>query len=180
MRFQDYVTQRILQPLGMKASVWGPGEVPAGRLALGYWRDGENLRPEGNPSDGAFMAGGGLYTSLRDYARYVAFNLAAYPPRDDVETGPLRRASLREMHEGQRWMRPEDRYAPIVRDGRLSVASYGFGWWNHTTCDDEGIVQHGGSEPGYTPPRARRRHGFHRSFARRMVGGTRRESLRPT
>jgi D-alanyl-D-alanine-carboxypeptidase/D-alanyl-D-alanine-endopeptidase len=149
MRFQDYATQRILHPLGMTASGWGPGEVPAGRLALGYWRDGDHLRPEGNASDGAFMAAGGLYTSVRDYARYVAFNLAAYPPRDDVETGPLRRASLREMHEGQRWMRSEDRYAPIVRDGSLSVASYGFGWWNHTTCEDEGIVQHGGSEPGY-------------------------------
>ena len=39
-----------------------------------------------------------------DYARYAAYQLSAYPPRDDPETGPVRRSTLREMHEGQRWV----------------------------------------------------------------------------
>jgi CubicO group peptidase (beta-lactamase class C family) len=153
MSFRNYVTAHLLRPLGMPSTVWEAGDVPAARLATGYARDGDRWLPEPRPADGAFDAAGGLYTSLHDLARYVAFNLAAYPPRDDVETGPVRRSTLREMHEGQRWMRRGDRDKPVAwqRDGELglSAGSYGFGWHNLTTCSEEGRVQHGGYEPGY-------------------------------
>ena len=87
--------------------------VPPKRLATGYWKAGATTVPEPRPPDGVFDAAGGLYTSLHDYARYVAFNLAAYPARDEQpETGPLRRSTLREMHEGQRAMRMDDYDAP--------------------------------------------------------------------
>jgi CubicO group peptidase (beta-lactamase class C family) len=154
VRFRDYVTTMILRPLGMPSTVWESAEVPAGRLAIGYRRATNVLAPEPRPSDGVFDAAGGLYTSLRDYARYVAFQLAAYPPRDDPEAGPLRRSTLREMHEGQRWSRWRGDDVPVARRTPdngiwLSAANYGFGWLNDTTCVDEGIVQHGGFEPGY-------------------------------
>jgi CubicO group peptidase (beta-lactamase class C family) len=152
MRYRDYVTERILRPLGMSSTVWEASDVPPDRLATGYYRVGDDLVPEPRPSDGAFAPAGGLYTSLRDYARYVAFQLAAYPPRDDPESGPVRRSTLREMHEGQRWARG-DKDSPIVRnadDGvTLAASSYGFGWLNVTSCTEEGRVQHGGFEPGY-------------------------------
>jgi CubicO group peptidase (beta-lactamase class C family) len=151
-RYRDYVTANILLPLGMSSTVWEASDVPPGRLATGYYRVGADLVPEPRPSDGAFAPAGGLYTSLRDYARYVAFQLAAYPPRDDRESGPVRRSTLREMHEGQRWARG-DKDSPIVRnteDGvTLAVPSYGFGWLNVTSCTEEGRIQHGGFEPGY-------------------------------
>jgi CubicO group peptidase (beta-lactamase class C family) len=150
--YHDYVTANILQPLGMKSSVWAAKDVPASRLAIGYRHEGTRLVAEPHPQDGVFAAAGGLYTSLHDYARYLAFQLAAYPPRDDAETGPVRRSTLREMHEGQRWMRA-DKDAPIVRttdEGvTLGAASYGYGWANVTSCTDDGRVQHGGYEPGY-------------------------------
>jgi CubicO group peptidase (beta-lactamase class C family) len=153
MRFRDYVTSRILRPLGMPSTVWEVDDVPPARLATGYAHDGDRMLPEPRPADRAFDAAGGLYTSLRDFARYVAFNLAAYPPRDDAESGPVRRSTLREMHAGQRWTRWGDRDTPVAweKDGklRLSAGSYGFGWISLTTCSEEGRVQHGGYEPGY-------------------------------
>jgi CubicO group peptidase (beta-lactamase class C family) len=155
MRFRDYVSANILGPLGMTSTVWDSGEVSPSRLAIGYRRDDDQLVPEARPSGGAFDAAGGLYTSLRDYARYVALQLAAYPPRDDPEAGPLRRSTLREMHTGHRWMRwGELEDAPVAGravDGTfmLSSAAYGYGWVNNTTCAYEGMLQHGGYEPGY-------------------------------
>jgi CubicO group peptidase (beta-lactamase class C family) len=151
--YREYVTTEILRPLGMNASVWEASDVPAARLAIGYERQGEALVAAQRPSDGVFAAAGGLYTSLRDYARYVALQLAAYPARDAPERGPVRRSTLREMHAGQRWSRFGDD-VPIARRGAggklaLAAASYGFGWVNQTSCDYEGIVQHGGFEPGY-------------------------------
>ena len=40
---------------------------------------------------------GGLATTASEYARYVSFLLAAWPARDDPETGPIRRSSVREL-----------------------------------------------------------------------------------
>jgi hypothetical protein len=136
----------------MNATVWEASDVPARHLAQGYRREQERLVPEPRPSDGAFDAAGGLYSSLQDYSRYLAFHLAAYPPRDGPEMGPLRRSTLREMHAGQRWSRSGE--APVARRTptgavTLSAASYGYGWLNVTTCAYQGIVQHGGYEPGY-------------------------------
>ncbi|MET0596136.1 MAG: serine hydrolase domain-containing protein, partial [Polyangiaceae bacterium] len=151
-RYRDYVTSNLLRPLGMNSTVWDASDVPAGRLAVGYYRDGDKLVEEPRPSDGVFAAAGGLYTSLHDYARYASLHLAAYPPRDDAESGPVRRSTLREMHEGQRWARM-DKDAPVVRAGddglSLEAPSYGLGWLNVTSCTEEGRVQHGGMEPGY-------------------------------
>jgi CubicO group peptidase (beta-lactamase class C family) len=152
LRFRHFVTTRILRPLDMNATVWEASDVPPRQLAQGYRREEEQLVPEPRPSDGVFDAAGGLYSSLRDYSRFVALHLAAYPARDGPETGPLRRSTLREMHAGQRWSRSEQ--TPVARRTptgavTLSAASYGYGWQNVTTCAYEGIVQHGGYEPGY-------------------------------
>jgi CubicO group peptidase (beta-lactamase class C family) len=150
--YREYVTEHVLLPLGMKATVWDATDVPPERLATGYRHDGDALVAEPRPPDGVFAAGGGLYSSLRDYARYAAYQLSAYPPRDDPEAGPVRRSTLREMHEGQRWVHGE-RDAPIAKmtdEGiYLGTASYGMGWLNVTSCKEEGRVQHGGYEPGY-------------------------------
>jgi CubicO group peptidase (beta-lactamase class C family) len=154
VRFRDYVTAEILRPLGMTATVWQAGDVPLERRAIGYHDFGGRLTREPLPSQDAFDAAGGLWTSMRDYARYVAFQLAAYPPRDAPESGPLRRSTVREMHQGQRWSRWQGEEKPVAgrnADGSLwlDAAAYGFGWLNDTTCLDEGIVQHGGAEPGF-------------------------------
>jgi CubicO group peptidase (beta-lactamase class C family) len=41
---------------------------------------------------------GGLYSNVADMARYVAFQLSAWPARDGADGGPLQRSSVRESH----------------------------------------------------------------------------------
>lgn len=151
--FEQYLASDVFAPLGMASTGYVTGKLPAERMATGYYRDNEQLIPEKVESDGVFAAAGGVYTSVRDLARYAALHLAAYPARDDPETGPVRRSTLREMHTGQAWARFEDD-VPILRrtpDGSSSLLamSYGFGWSQLTTCVAEAMVQHGGYEPGY-------------------------------
>lgn len=151
--FEQYLASEVFAPLGLTSTGYVTGKLPAARMATGYYRENEQLVPEKIESDGSFAPAGGAYSSVRDLARYAAFHLAAYPPRDDPETGPVRRSTLREMHAGQAWARFGDDL-PVLKtnpDGSaaLSAMSYGLGWSQHTTCLAEAMVQHGGYEPGY-------------------------------
>jgi CubicO group peptidase (beta-lactamase class C family) len=152
-RYRDYVAANILRPLGMSSGAWESKHVPSSALAVGYHRDGETLVEDEREPDGVFDAAGGLYVSFHDYLKYASYNLRAYPPRDDVESGPVRRSTLREMHTGQRSNRSSgDKELPIVRrtdDGlQLSVMNGGFGWHSVANCHEERLT-HGGFEPGY-------------------------------
>ena len=150
LSFRDYVTRDVFEPLGMSSTGWAPSPQ---RMAVGYHRKKDELVREPHPDDGVFAPAGGIYSSLRDYSRYVASQLAAYADPGAPEAAPLLRATVREMHRGHAWMR-WGHDAPVAsyeadRGLRLMASSYGFGWVNNTTCDYEGIVQHGGYEPGY-------------------------------
>ena len=92
---------------------------------------------------------GGMLTSTRDLAAYVGFLSSAWPPRDDPDAGPVRRASLREMQ--QVW-RPSP--ATVSRDAvdaplRLNAGGYGFGLRVWQACSLSHIVAHGGGLPGF-------------------------------
>ena len=90
---------------------------------------------------------GGLLTTATDLGKYVAFHLSAWPPRDDADAGPVRRASVREM--AHLWT-PANLTARVV-DGTLqaSEAGYGFGLRVTADCRFEHIVAHGGGLPGF-------------------------------
>ena len=104
MPYRRYVEQSLLTPLGMASSGYQVSEWPVARRSLGYrWEDGRWKR-EPDMADGAFGAMGGLQTSANDYARWVAFLLSAWPPRDDAESGPVSRASVRMLAEGSNFM----------------------------------------------------------------------------
>jgi CubicO group peptidase (beta-lactamase class C family) len=98
MRFQDYITREILLPLGMNNTRWEYRQAAPGKLALGYRWDRDHWETEPILPDGDGAAMGGLITTMDDFARYVAFHLDAWPARNDPDQGPLRRATLREMH----------------------------------------------------------------------------------
>lgn len=147
MPYRRYIQTAILQPLGMTSTTLEPAAVPAARLAQGYrWEDGTwKLEPQ--LPDGAFGAMGGMLTSMRDLGVYVSQYLAAWPPRDGAETGPVRRASLREMQQIQR-AQP----AAIVRGPggpQLSSGGYGYGLRVSGNCDFAHIVAHSGGLPGF-------------------------------
>ncbi len=153
-RFQDYLTEQVLRPLGMTATVWKREDVPPQRLALGYGRrtsaPGPELpggfREEPQLGPGAHGAASGLYTSMRDLARYAGFQLDAWPPRDDPESGPLSRASRREMQQAARHVGLEIAPGDPLR---ARARGYGYGFGAHESCDFERIVSHGGGLPGF-------------------------------
>jgi CubicO group peptidase (beta-lactamase class C family) len=147
--YQDYITRELLRPLGMTNTVWEFAAVPADRLALGYRWEQEKWLPEPILHDGEFGATGGLVTTLEDFSRYVAMHLAAWPPRDDAELSPVRRATLREMH------RPAEVLSVLMDNPafegqpnpRVAAYSYGLSW----NADAKGNiwVRHAGGLPGF-------------------------------
>lgn len=149
MLYRDYVTANILHPLGMGATTLEPAAVPAGRLAHGYrWEDG--LWKEEPPlADGAFGAMGGLLTSIPDLSRYVSFLMSAWPPRDDADAGPIRRASVREMQQVWRSAPALVTRGPVDAAVRLNAGGYGFGLRVWQTCTFRHVVAHTGGLPGF-------------------------------
>lgn len=148
MPYKDYVAASILRPLGMRSTTLSPAAVPANRLAHGYRWEDEQWKEEPQLPDGAFGAMGGMLTSLSDLGAYVSAFLAAWPPRDGADTGPVRRSSLREM---QQVSRPGPSSA--IRDAagvlRMSTGGYGFGLRVSTDCRFAHIVAHSGGLPGF-------------------------------
>ena len=146
--YATYVSENILLPLGLDSTTLQAAEVPAGRLAHGYrWQDDAWIDEPPLP-DGAFGPMGGMLTSTADLGRYVGFLMNAWPPRDDPETGPVRRASVREMQ--QVW-RPGPATVRRRADGsvELSAGGYGFGLGVRQTCEFGQVVSHTGGLPGY-------------------------------
>jgi CubicO group peptidase (beta-lactamase class C family) len=147
--YERYVAERILAPLGMRDSTFEGSTIPSGRIARGYRRQEQGWAPEPELAHGSFGAMGGLWTSTGDLARYVAFHLAAWPPRNGAEAAPLKRSSVREMHQAARWI-PARVTRPAV-DGPLELlaGAYGYGLRIAQTCRFQHVVSHGGGLPGY-------------------------------
>lgn len=150
LRFQDYVTREILRPLGMNDTRWEYTHAAPGKLALGYRWERDHWVAEPILSDGDGAAMGGLITTADDFARYVAFHLDAWPARSDTDRGPLRRASMREMHLPQAFAGLSAK--ATMTDGktpnpRVSFYSYGLSVWRDSR--DVVTVGHGGGLPGF-------------------------------
>ena len=97
-RHQDLVRERVLEPLRLRSTVWSAGDLPPEQVATGYRRAGDGFTPEVPLADGGyFSALGGLYSSVRDLARWSGVFLDAEPARDAPERAPVSRATLREM-----------------------------------------------------------------------------------
>ncbi len=149
MPYRDFVSTRILRPLGMSSTYWDPGDVPSGRRAHGYRWNGASWDEEVPLADGSFGAMGGLLISGRDLGRYIAFMLSAWPPRDDEDRGPVKRSSVREMQQGQRLSsftaKPASPSAPMT----ASTRAYAYGLASTSDCSYRFLVSHGGGLPGF-------------------------------
>jgi CubicO group peptidase (beta-lactamase class C family) len=118
MPYEDWIHAHIAEPLGLGLR-WTEESVAPGRLAMGH-----ELGPKekGSPMVevphgwvmGACNSCGGLYGSLDDLAKYAAFELSAWPPRDAPENPVASRATLRESQTlrstefGVNWIIQED------------------------------------------------------------------------
>lgn len=147
--YEQYISENILAPLGMNETYWEYTKVPAANLAHGYrWLNG-TWREQPLLHDGTYGAMGGMITTIEDFARYMAFHLSAYPPRDDKETGPVKRSSVREMHYpwdvngfNTQFKYPSGRACPVV-----TAYTYGLGWTKD--CAGRLMIAHSGGLPGF-------------------------------
>lgn len=147
-RYQDYIRETIMLPLGMTETGYDIAKSPAASRAIGYrWQDGKWLR-EPDLRDGAFGAMGGVETTAADYARWIAFLLSAWPARDEPEAVPVRRSTVRDMiavavPTGGR-DRPKDLGPPCRQ-----ATAYAAGLNVISDCELGRVVTHSGGYPGY-------------------------------
>jgi CubicO group peptidase (beta-lactamase class C family) len=147
--YQEYIDKSILDPLQMTDTYWEYDMVPAERLARGYRAQGEGWSEVPLLHDGIGGAMGGMITTIEDFCKYMSFHLSAWPPRDTEESGPLKRSSLREMHQCWRFggLFPQNR----TRTGETcpSVTGYGFGLGWRKDCRGITRISHTGGLPGF-------------------------------
>lgn len=149
MAYTDYVRQTILTPLGMTSSGYDAPHAPKARYALGYRWENERWTAEPEMVDGAFNSMGGLQVSAKDYAKWVAFLLSAWPPRDDADTGPVKRSTVREIAQGSNFISVTNRNGSSGATACKLATAYGMGWRVAQDCDLGLTLAHGGGYPGY-------------------------------
>ena len=146
--YQKYIKDNILKPLGMNHTYWEYDSVPKEILVKGYRWEDENWKSEPMLHDGSYGAMGGLITTIEDFAKYVSYHLSAWPPRSDVDQGPVKRSSLREMQTPQfsnLYVNARD----FKGDTCAVISGYGFGLGIAKYCNGLKRVSHGGALPGF-------------------------------
>ncbi len=147
--YSEYLQREILDKLNMRHTTLEFTSVPAEKRATGYrLLPGGTYQQEPPLPQGAFGSMGGLLTDAADLGRWVAFQLSAWPARDEAEAGPVRRSSVREMNH--LW-RPANLNARRAPNGRIEASSsgYGYGLRISSDCRFEQISAHGGGLPGF-------------------------------
>ena len=133
----------------MTHTYWDYKNVPTNQLAHGYRWLNDQWVEQPLLGDGAYGAMGGMITTMDDFSKYVIFHLAAWPARNDAETGVVTRSALREMHHlwnlnqlVANYKYPSGRVCPIL-------LGYGYGLNYTRDCDNKIIVGHSGGLPGF-------------------------------
>jgi CubicO group peptidase (beta-lactamase class C family) len=141
--YKDFIRERFMLPLGMTRSGYEAASVSSfDGLALGYRRGPAGWEELELDPYGAFAPMGGVFTTISDLARWVAW-LAS--PAEDVRQ-PLSAASRREMQQPQvptQWDWP----GAFPSDGMATA--YGFGLAISEDPVLGRVVGHGGGYPGF-------------------------------
>jgi D-alanyl-D-alanine-carboxypeptidase/D-alanyl-D-alanine-endopeptidase len=147
--YADTIAHTLLQPLGMESSGFFVDASPRERRALGYRWEDDAWRLEPTLAHGAFGAMGGVQTSAIDYAKWVVYLLSAWPPRDDANSGPTKRATVRELSQGSNFPRLRQRPGHTGAEACRQAVTYGMGMWVAIDCDLGFTLSHSGGYPGY-------------------------------
>ena len=142
VRIQEHISQRLLQPLGMTASGWTqPQDRPWTRPMRSI--DGQYVEEIETPGDGVVSPMGGIWSTVSDLARWIAWLDDAFPARDGDDDGPLRRSSRREMQTAQRIVGPRH------QGNHHYTMGYGYGLRLMHRSDGVVVASHSGGFPGY-------------------------------
>ncbi len=147
--YSDYIEKNIWQPLNMQQASWEYSNVPAKELAHGYRWINNNWREESLLHDGIYGAMGGMITSIESFSKYVAFHQSAWPPRNDIETGPIKRSSVREMHQPWRFSSLNAAYKYPSGRACAMAAAYAYGLRWSKDCEGRETIGHTGGLPGF-------------------------------
>ena len=92
---------------------------------------------------------GGMITSVESFSKYVALHQSAWPVRNDLESGPVKRSSIREMQQPWRFAALNTSYKyPSGRECAMASAyAYGLRW--SKDCEGRETVGHTGGLPGF-------------------------------
>ena len=149
MPYDQYIQRHILRPLGMTSTGFEVRDWPLERRAIGYRWENNRWSEEPTMAHGAYGAMGGVQTSANDYAKWIAFLLSAWPARDEPDTGPVRRSTVREMAQGSNFVSLATRPGKSGANACRQAAAYGMGLRAAQDCDLGLTLNHGGGYPGY-------------------------------
>jgi CubicO group peptidase (beta-lactamase class C family) len=154
--YREYMQRFILGPLGMTDSVWDPAAAtqPVAR-GMTWDETAKTNRPiEKDLVEGAMEPCGGLYSNVTDMAKFMAFQMKAWPPRSAAESAILSRSAVRESQVPAGLVIPEQNsgHAPvgsIVGNGGRGDIAPGVNWWSSEWRDLGLSVWHNGWLEGY-------------------------------
>ena len=148
--YPDFVRARLLSPLGMTRTGFEAGEFDPAGLARGYARGPDGWTELTPDPSGAFAPMGGVFSCVRDLARWVDGFAAAFPPGGERggDPHPLYPATRREMQQPAVTMpRAQPRFPGDPAAG--SQNGYGFGLFTEETSAWGRLVYHSGGYPGF-------------------------------
>ncbi|MCA6451192.1 MAG: beta-lactamase family protein [Chitinophagaceae bacterium] len=149
MPYSDYIEKYIWKPLGMQQAQWEYTKVPANELAHGYRWVNDDWKEEALLHDGIYGAMGGMITSIESFSKYMALHQQAWPVRNDADAGPLKRSSLREMHQPWRFASLNAGYRYPSGRACAQAAAYAYGLRWAEDCEGRETVGHTGGLPGF-------------------------------
>jgi CubicO group peptidase (beta-lactamase class C family) len=147
--YDEFIRARLLAPIGMTRSGFEAAEFAADGLAQGYRRGLSGWEEVPYDPYGAFAPMGGVFSCVRDLARWVAGFASSFPPGARAEGDhPLAAAARREMQLPQVLIPPGSGY-PLPGAPLSGPATYGFGLFIDEDAGLGRVVSHSGGYPGF-------------------------------
>ena len=148
--YADFVRDRILGPLALTRTGFEAAEFDPAGLARGYARGPGGWTELAPDRYGAFAPMGGVFSCVRDLARWVDGFTAAFPPggQRGGDAHPLAPATRREMQQPAVTL-PEAQPRFPGSPAAGSQYGYGFGLFTEETSAWGRLVYHSGGYPGF-------------------------------
>ena len=151
-RPQDVIDRVVIRPLALERTTWTQPDHDD--WARPYRVEDGQPVADGPPlGDGALATMGGLWSTIEDVVRVMAYFDDAFPARDGDDDGPLRRASRREQQQVHRAV--DVTRSEATGEGldhvpeRIDGGGYGFGMQVIHDQRFGHIAGHSGGLPGY-------------------------------